>query len=111
MIEIGQLLVKSSIILVNDKNMSIGSNNNQPTKRSQSAASSENQQIPQTRTKTRSGRVVRTPLRFKNTDSPGVCHVKEGEVVRPSQESTREGVAREPERDHAVVLKCEQGHY
>ena len=87
-------------------NKGIGSDNSQPAKRSQSAASSENQQIPQTRTKTRSGRVVRTPLRFKNTDSPGARHVKEGEVVRPSQESTREGIAREPERDHAVVLKC-----
>ena len=71
-------------------NKGIGSNNSQPAKRSQSATSSEKQQIPQTMTKTRSGRVVRTPLRFKNTDSPGAHHVNEGEVVRPSQESTRE---------------------
>ena len=80
----------------------VGSNNNQPAKRSQSkgaTASSEKQQIPQTMTKTCSGRVVRMPLCFKNTDSPGACHVKEGEVVRPSQDSTHEGVAREPERD------------
>ena len=56
----------------------------------------ENQQTPHQEKKTRSGRVIKTPLRFQTTDSPGARHVKEGEVVRPSLWSSREGSAREP---------------
>jgi len=65
--------------------------NGQSTVSVQSGSSEKVDATPQSMLKTRSGRVVNKPLRFRDTLRPGARHVKEGEVVRPDQDAHGSG--------------------